>query len=60
MRVIDLLDLPASPTIAGADGRTVFSLSARGHVELFSSFADRRRLNRGSPAARGPSIDGLR
>jgi hypothetical protein len=40
MRVIDLLDLPASPTIGGADGRTVFGLSERGHVELFTAFPD--------------------
>ena len=40
MRAIDLLDLPASPTIAGADGRTVFALSERGHVELFAAFSD--------------------
>lgn len=40
MRTIDLLGLPVSPTIAGADGPTVFGLWEVGHVELFTSFAD--------------------
>src|SRR5262249_51773973 len=40
MRMIDLLGLPASPTIVGADGRTVYGLWEVGHVELFTSFAD--------------------
>ncbi len=40
MRIVDLLDLPASPTIAAADGRTLFGLSEPGHIELFTSFAD--------------------
>jgi len=40
MRTIDLLGLPASPTIVGADGRTVFGLAEIDHVELFTSFAD--------------------
>jgi hypothetical protein len=40
MRMVDLLGLPASPTIVAADGRAVFGLWERGHVELFTSFAD--------------------
>jgi hypothetical protein len=40
MRTIDLLGLPASPTIAGANGPAVFGLWEVGHVELFTSFAD--------------------
>lgn len=38
MRLVDLLDLPASPTIAPASGRTMFGLWERGHIELFTSF----------------------
>lgn len=40
MRMVDLLGLPASPAIVGADGRTVYGLWETGHVELFTSFAD--------------------
>lgn len=38
MRVIDLKDLAASPTIAPASGRTMFGLWEPGHVELFADF----------------------
>ena len=40
MRLIDLLDLPASPTIAPAQGRALFGLWERGHIELFTSFEE--------------------
>ena len=39
-RVVDLLELPAAPTIVAADGRAVFGLWQRDHVELFTSFDD--------------------
>jgi hypothetical protein len=39
-RVVDLLELPAAPTIVAANGRAVFGLWQREHVELFTSFDD--------------------
>jgi hypothetical protein len=39
MRLVSLLDLPSSPTIAGAADGAVFGLWQHGHVELFSDFA---------------------
>jgi hypothetical protein len=40
MRRIDLTTLAAGPTLAPADGRTLFGISEPGHVELFASFAE--------------------
>jgi hypothetical protein len=40
MRRVDLLDLPAAPTIVPAAGRVLFGVSADGDIELFTSFAD--------------------
>jgi hypothetical protein len=37
-RKVDLFDLPASPTIAPAQGRMIFGLVERGHIELFADF----------------------
>jgi len=39
-QIVDLFDLPASPTIVPADSRTVFGIATAEHVELFMSFAD--------------------
>jgi hypothetical protein len=55
-RIVDLLDLPASPTVAPpASGRMLFGLLERGHVELFADFdafvaALAARLGAGSAA----------
>ncbi|HEX5421802.1 MAG TPA: hypothetical protein VFY39_17565 [Gammaproteobacteria bacterium] len=38
-KLIDLLGLPASPTIVPSDGHSVYGLWERGHVELFSDFS---------------------
>jgi hypothetical protein len=40
MREVDLLDLPAAPTITGASGRVLYGVSEEGHIELFTTFAD--------------------
>jgi hypothetical protein len=37
-RKIDLLELPSSPTLAPANGRTLYGITEPGHVELFASF----------------------
>ncbi|HEX7081549.1 MAG TPA: hypothetical protein VF329_11090 [Gammaproteobacteria bacterium] len=37
-RVVDLLDLPAPPTVAPHGGRALFGLAEPGRVELFSDF----------------------
>jgi hypothetical protein len=55
-RIVDLLDLPGSPTIAPpAQGRMIFGLVERGHVELFADFSAfvrelTQRLAAGEPA----------
>jgi hypothetical protein len=55
-RKIDLFDLPASPTIAPpAQGRMIFGLVERGHIELFADFNEFARelmeqLGGGNPA----------
>ncbi len=40
MREVDLLDLPAAPTITGASGRVLYGVAEEGHIELFTTFAD--------------------
>jgi hypothetical protein len=40
MRRIDLTALAAGPTIVSATGRTLFGISAPGHIELFDSFGE--------------------
>jgi hypothetical protein len=40
MRDVDLLDLPAAPTIMGVSGRVLYGVSQQGRIELFTSFAD--------------------
>jgi hypothetical protein len=40
MRQLDLTALAAGPTIVPASGRTLYGISAPGHVELFDSFAE--------------------
>jgi hypothetical protein len=52
---IDLLTLPASPTIAPASGRVLFGIAKRGSIEMYTSFADlvaaiTRHLNAGESA----------
>ncbi|HEX6998563.1 MAG TPA: metallophosphoesterase [Gammaproteobacteria bacterium] len=37
-RVLDLLEMTAAPTLAPRDGRALFSIVERGHVELFTDF----------------------
>ena len=55
-RIVDLLDLPASPTIAPpTQGRMIFGLVERGHVELFADFNEfvrelTQQLAGGNPA----------
>ncbi|MGD8339334.1 MAG: hypothetical protein PVH89_01050 [Gammaproteobacteria bacterium] len=39
-RVIDLFDLPASPSITESELRRVYGIAEPGHAELFKSFAD--------------------
>jgi hypothetical protein len=40
MRRVDLLDLPATPTIVPAPGRVLFGVAAGRDIQLFTSFAD--------------------
>ncbi len=52
---IDLLTLPASPTIVPASGRVLFGVEKRGSIEMYTSFADlvaalTRHLNAGESA----------
>lgn len=39
-QIMDLAGLPANPTIAAADGRTMFTVWEPGHAEFFSNFDD--------------------
>jgi hypothetical protein len=39
-QIVDLFDLPASPTIVPADTRTVFGIATADHIELFTSFGE--------------------
>ena len=61
-RIIDLLDLPASPTIAPpAQGRMIFGLVERGRVELFADFNEfvralTQQLGGGNPAQRARRV----
>jgi hypothetical protein len=55
-RLVDLFDLPASPTVQPAAGRAFYGIASPGHIEIFMSFGDfttavADRLSGGSKAA---------